>query len=295
MFGRLINSIRNKYHPLFRLRSNRLFNDFLMPLFDVPVACHLPNVKWKVHLRLARHLSWILTARTLEPGTASLFLTLAKIIQPQIFWDVGANIGFYSWLLMSMNENLQAVLIEPEPENAELIQKTVANGQLKNARLIRAAASDRSSTASFARDKLSSATGTLAVDKSFNETILGCKPELITVTTITLDDLVQQQGFPPPDLIKIDVESSEHLVFDGAMQLIQKHQPVLVFECTSPNRQEIIRLFGDLGFKIMSADDASGAVDNAVNLLALPARHQGIAVQLLDTWRLERTNWERQI
>lgn len=53
--------------------------------------------------------------------------------------------------------------------------------------------------------------------------------EKIEVNTAKLDDFIQE--LPITHLIKIDVEGAEMKVLQGAETLIQKHKPVIIFEC----------------------------------------------------------------
>lgn len=292
MLDQLTKFIRDRFHPLFVLRRSRLFVDWVMPVFDSPIACNLWRVNWKVYLRLARHLSLVLNSKLGEPGTGSLFLSLLKMTHPKIFWDIGANIGGYSWLLMSVNKDLQAVLFEPDPDNAWLIEKTISHAHLKNAHLIRRAVSNEIGTATFAVDKVSSATGSLMIDQTFSERIFGHKPPCITVETTTLDSLWKQEGFSFPDIIKIDVEMAEHLVFEGAMELIKESQPVIIFECSSWNKPTLTRLLTEFGYIILGADHPDEPAESAVNLLALPIRYQSFLDQLIADWRREYAAWE---
>ena len=42
---------------------------------------------------------------------------------------------------------------------------------------------------------------------------------------IAIDDLVEAAEIPPPDMVKMDVEGSEHLVFQGAHRTFRAHPP----------------------------------------------------------------------
>jgi FkbM family methyltransferase len=188
---------------------------------------------------------------------------------------------------MSMNQDLQAVLFEPDPDNAWLLEKTISTAQLKNARLIRSAVSNRKGTAAFAVDKASSATGSLIIDQTFNERLFGHKPRCITVETTTLDEVWKVEGLPAPDIVKIDVEMAEHLVFEGAMAMIREAQPVIIFECCSSNKQALQQLLSETGYIILGADYPDEPIESAYNLLALPARCESSVDGLLDLWRKE--------
>jgi len=159
MFQRLVRTVQNKYHPLHRLRRHRIFLDVVMPLFDFEVGSRLYGIDWSVQVRLARHLSWILNSRSGKPGITSLFLAMSKVLRPQVFWDVGACLGFYSWLLMSRDKDLKAVLFEPDPDNASLITSTIRRQRLEGVRLVDRAVSDICGRAPFACDKAAGATG----------------------------------------------------------------------------------------------------------------------------------------
>ncbi len=53
--------------------------------------------------------------------------------------------------------------------------------------------------------------------------------ELITVTTKNLNDLINDNS-SVCSLIKIDVEGHEHAVIDGAKELIEKDNPIIIYE-----------------------------------------------------------------
>lgn len=206
MFYYITKTLREKFHPLHHLRKNKLFANVVIPFLDVSLSWRVYGIKWKVQLQPIKHLSWLLNSRIIEPEITSLFLAINKVIEPKVFWDVGANIGFYSWLLMSHNSDLKTVLFEPDPSNVNLLQKTILKAKLKQAHLITSAVSDKSGEATFATDNISSATGTLEVsDQTFVRRHYESTQDLITVETVTLDNVWRGLKLSPPDFIKIDV------------------------------------------------------------------------------------------
>ena len=90
------------------------------------------------------------------------------------------------------------------------------------------------------------------------------EPEACTrVPLITLDSF----GFERVDFVKIDVEGMELEVIDGAMQLIEKHKPVLLLEYVKSDSDKILQIFRDLGYAtyqlginvlLIHLDDPSG-------------------------------------
>src|SRR5262249_17912262 len=150
-----------------------------------------------------------------EPGISSLLTAIHRTLSPATFWDVGAHIGFYALLMLSLDENLSTVLFEPDPDQAALISETIRHAGIKNACLMQYAVTEFTGRGEFAVDRASGATGTLATHMTFNERLFGVKPNCIMVDTISLDDAVAEWHLQAPDLLKIDVEMCEHLVFRG--------------------------------------------------------------------------------
>ncbi len=141
-FHHLTKLIRERFHPLQQLRKSKFFVSSVMPIIDVPIWCNLHLVDWKVRVRFATHLSWVLNDKIIEPGIGSLFVAIYKTIHPTIFWDVGANIGFYTWLMLSLDESMHAVLFEPDPPHVELLKETLVHAGVTRAQLMRYAVSD---------------------------------------------------------------------------------------------------------------------------------------------------------
>lgn len=291
LFNQLIQKKIYGYSLLYYLRKNKFFVKFLLPLLDIPISVPLYKVKWKVNLRLIKDLSWYLNCRKRNSALASLFLAINKTFQTKYFWDVGANIGFFSWLLMSYSNNITIVLFEPDLENINLLEKTISQAKLSNIELVRSAVSDKVGEASFAVDKITGATGTLESEQTFIQQYYNANPSLIIVKTVTLDYVWKQLEMLPPELIKIDVEGADKKVFDGAIELIEQCQPIIVFECSSSTKIELVSRLESLGYVSFNADHINGSIENAYNLLAIPSRYIHLKDEFIENWRNQIEVW----
>lgn len=92
------------------------------------------------------------------------------------------------------------------------------------------------------------------------------------VAAITLDGLLD--AFPPPRLLKIDVEGAEALCLRGAERLLAEIRPLLVCEVAAENAAEVGERLGRHGYTLfdaaLPADRRIPLATPAWNTLAVP-------------------------
>src|SRR5271168_4752232 len=93
-------TIREKFHPLFYARKFAL-GRYVIRLVDRPIWMSIPEVHFKIRGRLITHGLAFAATGSQERNPEALALTCVRQLRPRSFWDVGANIGYYSWLLKS--------------------------------------------------------------------------------------------------------------------------------------------------------------------------------------------------
>ena len=232
-------------------------------------------------VRCLRDMPW-LTGRSLaEPEVHHALSKLNSLLEPKVFWDVGANLGFYSWALLAKNEFLTAKLFEPDPENQRLIQKTIRRNGFTTAELDSRALSDSIGETTFLVDEQSGATGQFShLYESASEASIAksyAHSKTIKVETTTLDAIIKE-GALPPHLMKIDVEEAEDLVLTGGTELITSHRPVIVMES-----------FGESSLKILASHDyKSYVLDANRNFLCIPEPSDDRVLSLIEpltSWR----------
>lgn len=262
MLIRQLIGFRHRFHPLHKLRQSRFVARRILPLFDQPVFIDMHGVSWKVRVRRMRHMTYVIDNRAMEPGTVAIFRTVQELQQPKVFWDIGANVGFYSWLLMSADAELAAVLFEPDPDNIELVNATIARAGLTRVTLVAKAASTQAGTARFVMDPESGTTSHLESGGT------GVKGAVVTVETTTLDHELAQ--LPAPDLIKIDVEGAEDMVLAGAKTLLETVKPVIIIECFDGLESAPMRQLAAAGYSFTDGDDPRDPAGTTSNYLCLP-------------------------
>jgi len=178
-----------------------------------------------------------------------------------VVFDVGANVGFYTLLAARRSGPTGRIAaFEPLPRNVGYLRRHVGLNRLENVEVVEAAVADTPGVMRF------------GTSRNFLEGHLDAGGEL-TVATITLDSFVAD-GFPLPDIVKIDVEGAERRVLHGARDVLAAAQPVIFLathddqvhgECCAFLEQH------DYSVRSLDADDLSVARE----LIAVPPDKSG--------------------
>jgi len=210
-----------------------------------------------VAVRFFRDATWLAAPATVEPAVRQAFLVVIDVFKPAVFWDVGSNIGFYSWFLLQHPSTAQVVMFEPDPVNFALIKRSLRKNGIGNCTALNIALSDRAGETTFLTDSASGTTGCLeTVSHSDDEYSLHhayAMSDPITCRTGTMDGLIAE-GVPTPDFIKIDVEGAEHLVLAGAAACLARQRPILIIETFNP---AVIRKIAAAGYATFSIDGSN--------------------------------------
>jgi FkbM family methyltransferase len=275
----IVRTVRDRFHPLYHARRVPLIRAALAGV-DVGVWAKLEGIEWPVRVRAVRHASYLVRSATPEREMAALACAVVDVLRISRFCDVGANFGYYAWLLKSRSPDLEVDLVEPESENLKLIDATLARTPLAGMSVHRVAASDVSGRAAFQRDPVSGATGTLGpAGDSFARRHWRTSASM-EVSTCTLDGLLTDKV----DLLKIDVEGHEERVLGGASALLERDSPVLFFECFhgSNAAPAVLRA---IDYELYDAECLAEPTAATTNYLAVPATVRDRIPELRDAWR----------
>lgn len=175
----------------------------------------------------------------MEPEQAEAMLR--EINEGDVFFDIGANVGYYSILASKIvGERGSVVACEPVIRNLAFLQQHVVLNKADNVRVLAFACSDENGTARFSLGP-NSAMGQLVAERSYAD---------VLVPTITLDRMAQELDLSP-DVLKIDVEGAEMKVLTGGAEVLSRAKPT-IFLSTHSNelRESCLKLLGEIGYTV---------------------------------------------
>jgi FkbM family methyltransferase len=255
-------------HPLHLFRRTALARSVIAAL-DRPAFRRIDGIPFPICLRAGPNLQMWIAGRVAERAELALFERLIAAEQADTFWDVGANVGLYAFTFLSHRPNGQAIAFEPDPKNADCLERTIVRaGMQSRATVLRRAASDKVGTATFQLDEVAGVTGGLkGGEDSFVQRHYGVKPREFTVETAPLDSLLASR--PAPRVVKVDVEGAEALVLAGATQLLNSVRPSVLIELSS-GRAQSEAIFAAARYRLIDERTLGPLTFHSLNVLALP-------------------------
>jgi FkbM family methyltransferase len=163
---------------------------------------------------------------------------ISRTVQPNtVFYDVGANVGFYTLLGSRLVGAGKVFAFEPLLHNLEYLRKHLALNRIENVEVLELAVADENADALFEVE----ATGSMG-HLSHGGTV--------KVQTATLDSLLEQGRILPPNYIKMDIEGAELAALRGAQRCIQQYRPQ-IFLATHGHEihSQCCRLLASWGFE----------------------------------------------
>ncbi|MGQ9687697.1 MAG: FkbM family methyltransferase [Desulfobaccales bacterium] len=143
----------------------------------------------------------------------------------EVFWDVGANLGYFTLLAAACLQNTGRVAaFEASRRTFACLEANVALNPFGNIVLWQAAVTDREGEAVLYRTP-GSADGRANLFRP-----AGDQTERETVPTLTLDAWRRQKAEALPDIIKLDIEGAEAAALRGAQETLAGGHPLLLVE-----------------------------------------------------------------
>lgn len=183
---------------------------------------------------------------TYEP---ELQVAVSDLIEPcWVAYDVGANIGYISLLLAkAVGENGSVFSFEALPANVARLRANLGLNDLNSrVQAIHGAVGATSAPIRFLigpSGAMGKAEGSAGRSEGHSESI--------EVPGYSLDEFVYQQGNPPPQVVKIDIEGGEVLALPGMQRVLAEFQPLIFLELHGPQASQIAwKTLTDAGYRI---------------------------------------------
>jgi FkbM family methyltransferase len=241
------NKFGNKVVRTLLRRLQGVFDEATIhwPLYGC-VDMKFQDIRFKVYSEADDHVASALyyNKPISESRDLNCFLNFAQ--QSKVILDIGANVGIYSILCSKINSAASIYAFEPNKINADRFRKNVAINELGNVKLIEKAVGDVRKHIKLtvpANDTISDTSSALEgfSERTYSGSI---KWKQVEVEQITIDDFVAAEHLPRIDLIKIDVEGYEMMVFEGALECISKYHPIIQCEIfVEESRAEYFKRF----------------------------------------------------
>lgn len=200
--------------------------------------------------------------------------TFERLVRPGMtFYDVGANVGFYSVLVGRLvGLSGRVVAFEPLPDNACWIEHNAALNGFAHVESRREALADENGEGRFF----------ISADTQLGKLAsAGAPPSHVAgevrVRLRRLDSVVAEGTISPPNLIKIDVEGGEVGVLSGARQTLRRFRPMLIIDLHGTNAS-VAAILKELEYRPIVLGRACGIVDAASDacVIAMPAELDGL-------------------
>jgi FkbM family methyltransferase len=198
-----------------------------------------------------------------------------ELVRPGVVvWDVGANVGLFAFSASAMAGPSGLVLaIEPDVWLAHLLDRSsreIAQQKLPAApvRVLCASVSNDLRVSELEIAERARASNHLSGICGSTQT--GGYRHLQPTVSVALDLLLD--FFPPPSVLKIDVESHEAEVLRGAARLLESARPVIWCEVDPRNAEAVSQLLHEKNYRLFgAADDPHPPIVRAWwNTLAVP-------------------------
>jgi len=170
--------------------------------------------------------------------------------QGEIFWDIGANIGYFTLLAAAaLQQSGRVIAFEPGQVAYTRLVDNIGLNPFRNITTFNLAVTDQEGEATLH----------LAAETADGcASLYGAGPGVTAreiCRTVSLDGFAPSHGLPGPDFIKIDVEGAELFVLRGAREMLAASRPLVLVElkaetlaASGTNKHEIQELLAGYGY-----------------------------------------------
>lgn len=155
-------------------------------------------------------------------------------LNPELILDCGANVGYTSVYFLTQFPHAHVIAIEADERNLGVLQRNLAPYG-NRARVIHAGLwSDRT--------QLRLCDGQRASKGEWGSWVRECQPgELPDVMAVDVQTVLDDSGFDSIDILKIDIEGAEAVVFSKSYRTWIDHVQTFLIELHGPECTEVFR------------------------------------------------------
>jgi FkbM family methyltransferase len=186
-----------------------------------------------------------------------LYRMAEELVTPQaVVWDIGANVGLFAFCAASLSGSDGFVLaVEPDLWLAQLIGRSsrrlnAGHFSCSKVSVLCAAISEANGISELAIAERARASNHL-IEAQGSAQAEAARDFQLTVS-LTLDSLLEY--FPAPSVLKIDVETHEAKVLNGAKRLLQEIRPRIWCEVSPENSESVGEILRAAKYELYGAE-----------------------------------------
>ena len=246
--------IKKVYLPSMEIRQKLKFiGQFEMKLDDTKTL-KLNNFGFFIE----NEMFWAGLKSEWEHESLSIWIELAK--KSSVIFDIGANTGIFSLLAKGFNPSAKIYGFEPQPNICKCFSKQIALNHFDIKAFQLALSNENGSTKfyNYGFDTFNSNTTAGSLNQEFRNLVT---QQAIDVETIRLEDFLKREKILQIDLIKLDVETFEPQVLEGAGDSLKILQPIILIEIQSDEvGKKVQDLLTPMQYDIYNINETKGLV-----------------------------------
>lgn len=180
-----------------------------------------------------------------------IFIKLIRKVN--VFYDIGANIGYYSLLAELENPNIKVVAFEPASGPLYYLNENIRLNNFKKILAEDIALSEKTGEITFyeiKNKKYRYLKHNLAGEGNIDGSTSGRNFEPVLVKTTTLNQYVSDNNEEKIDLVKMDTEGTENLILKHADIVLGQLKPIIICETLfNEIESELQSIFNQYGYE----------------------------------------------
>lgn len=187
-----------------------------------------------------------------------IFIRLIK--KMNVFYDIGANIGYYSLLAEMENPEIKVIGFEPASGPLFYFKENIRINKFKNITIEDIALSEKTGEITFyeiKNKKYSYLEHNLAGEGNAGSKTNNRNFVPVLVKTKTLDQYILEANEEAVDLIKMDTEGTEHLILKHSTFVLERMKPIIICETLYDTIEfELQSIFEKFGYEFYNHTEA---------------------------------------
>jgi FkbM family methyltransferase len=150
---------------------------------------------------------------------------IKRALRPgDVFFDIGANIGYFSLLGAIFQPASTVIAFEPVSSVFRKLEDNISINKITNIMAVNAAVGNKNEEGEI----FISSDDNTGMSSLKNPENYSGKREKVKI--IAIDDWFRSSGLPKIDLIKLDIEGSELAALRGMREILQNYKPLVIAE-----------------------------------------------------------------